>query len=100
MKRLTFSRVNNLSQLHDQLGSSLPPGTIIQVEGRGDAIWLTVQDAADEAAIAAVVNNHVPVVKPPPVDRKGIIRGLLARSPRSADEAAQLLEQIARLVSE
>ena len=81
MKRLHFSQPNNLSQLHNALIAAIPglrqvaagpDGRLaslsenMRVEGRGNDIWITVPDTADEAAIAAVVNAHVPRVAQPP----------------------------------
>ena len=65
MKTLTFTKPNNLSQLHDEILTALPalqPASgvpVIRVEGRGEQIALYVPDNADEAAIAAVVAAHV-----------------------------------------
>ena len=69
MKRLHFAKPNNLSRLHDELLAAIPtlrpiPNArgenepVMAVEGRGDDIWLTVPDDADEAAIAAIVQAH------------------------------------------
>jgi len=75
MKRLHFNKVNNLSQLHNELLVALPglrrvgmgddgrnralPDNIV-VHGLGNDIWFTVVDDADEAAIQAVVDAHTP----------------------------------------
>lgn len=77
MKTLHFNKTNDLSQLHDQLLAAIPSlaktrlgkdgfreemAGNMRVEGRGDEILLTVENRADEAAIGAVVDAHVPVV--------------------------------------
>jgi hypothetical protein len=64
-KRLHYLKAHNLSKLHDELLAAFPSlavekNPILGVEGLGDEIWLTVPDAADEAAIAAVVARHDP----------------------------------------
>lgn len=77
MKRLHYTRTNNLSKLHDELLAAIPalrpiPNddgklvVVMRVEGRGDDIWLTVPDDADETAIAAVVDAHDPTPRPVP----------------------------------
>jgi hypothetical protein len=87
MKTLTFQQPNYLNQLHDELLASLPAlrptrdpsgrtfldGTpalvpVMRVEGMGDAITLIVPDDADEMAIRAVVQAHVPA---PPITGSG-----------------------------
>ena len=71
MKRLHFQKPNDLSRLHDELLAAIPSlrpvinvrgerEPVMQVEGKGNDIWLTVPDGADEAAIGAVVTAHVP----------------------------------------
>ena len=60
MKRLTYTRPHLLAALHDELiAAGLPP---LRCEGgypdRPDAIALEYDDAADEAAVAAVVAAH------------------------------------------
>jgi hypothetical protein len=77
MKKLHFSRSNDLSKLHDELLAAIPtlqkltsgsaPSDWIQnlpdsmvVEGWNEDIWLTVADDADEAAIQVVVEAHTP----------------------------------------
>jgi hypothetical protein len=75
MKKLHFSRANDLSKLHDELLAAIPtlqkltsgsaPNDLVQnlpdsmvVEGWNEDIWLTVADDADEAAIQVVVDAH------------------------------------------
>lgn len=85
MKSLHFLKPNNLDRLHDQLVAALPalrpvPNTVgrldpvtgqvalepvIAVEGRGDDIWLTVPDNADEVAIVNVIAAHDPLAPRP-----------------------------------
>lgn len=61
MKRLTYRRAHKLVQLHDELLAALPAlRDAMTVQGAADAVWLTVPDNADEAAIATVVAAHVP----------------------------------------
>ena len=76
MKTLTFTKANNLSQLMDELLAAIPalaPVTqnaqlvpVMQLEGQGDSIRLTVPDTADETAIGNVVTAHVAQAPPPP----------------------------------
>ena len=77
MKRLHFTKANNLGLLHDELLTALPelapvpdpsgatgpdgkPSLIqvTRVESSGNDIWLTVPDDTDETAIAAVIQAH------------------------------------------
>ena len=65
MRVLHYTKTNNLSQLHDELLAALPVlrGLMI-VEGTDEIIRLTVPDDADQTAIAAIVNAHVPRATP------------------------------------
>lgn len=90
MKRLHFVKAHDLSRLHDEILAAMPglkpipniagrvdtlrpptnPPTLelepqLHVEGRGDDIWLTVPDNADETAIASVVQAHNPSAAEP-----------------------------------
>ena len=73
---------------------------MIAVQGRGDDIWLTVPDDADQAAIRAVVLAHDP--NSPRIDqttqRRTKIEELLAigRSNWTAAQRNELLELVAR----
>lgn len=73
MKKLTFTKPHNLSQLHDELlvavpalqpiGEGLERRAVITVEGsreQPDLVVLYVPDDADETAISNVVNQHSP----------------------------------------
>lgn len=56
MKRLRYERPHKLTRLHEELlAAGIRPE---RVEGDGATCWLTVADAVDEAAVAAVVNAH------------------------------------------
>lgn len=112
MKRLHFVKPNNLSWLHDQLLAAIPalrpvgappaaPVPVMTVEGRGDDIWLTVPDTADEPAIAFIVQAHDPAAVRPPTPteiRAQRISELLA-IPRSDWTVAQYRELL-QLVAE
>jgi hypothetical protein len=95
VKRLTFTRVHNLSQLHDELLAAIPAlrplngVPQITVEGKDNSIRLTVADNADDAAITAVVNNHTPAPPPAPADLKQ-----LAQDFRQAVNQANTLAQL------
>lgn len=70
--RLTYTRPNDLSKLHDELLAAIPslrpvgmtPRMI--VEGAGEDIYLTVPSDADVSAIYAVVQAHDPTPRPQP----------------------------------
>ena len=87
MKRLHFTRANNLNQLHEEIVAAVPSvrpqlnafgeqEAVMTVEGKGDDIWLTVPDDADETAISTVVTAHVPR-EVPPVDPDGDLRAAI-----------------------
>lgn len=103
MKILTFQHPNSLDQLHDELlaalpalrpirdpsGRIFPDGTpalvpVMRVEANGDAITLIVPDDADEMAIRAVVQAHVPAPPSPAADPAA------AAQQRAADTALVL----------
>jgi hypothetical protein len=112
MKRLHFTRANNLNHLHDELLAAMPSlrpapnargelEAVIQVEGLKDDLWLTVPDSADATAIAATVQAHDPAATRTPTigeERAQRISELLA-IPRSDWTAAQLRE-IAQLTAQ
>jgi len=70
MKRLHYSKTNNLSQLHDEILAAIPEANperdgnghakapVIHVEGLADDIWIEVADDFPEAALQSVVNAH------------------------------------------
>jgi len=78
MKRLQHVRPNNLDRLHDELLAAIPAlrprpnergilEAVMQVEGSGDRILLTVPDATDDLLVRGVVQAHVaPPPAPPP----------------------------------
>lgn len=121
MKRLSFTKPNNLSLLHDQLLEAIPdlrpiPNAqgrisdftggvelepVMVVEGLGDEVWLTVPDTADENAIAAVVAAHDPTAKQPDPRGDRLSRiGELSAIPRSNWTAAQLRELLELVAQE
>lgn len=121
MKRLSFTKPNNLSLLHDQLLAALPalrpvPNAqgrisdftgkvelepIMAVEGLGDEVWLTVPDTANESAIAAVVAAHDPTAKQPDPRGDRLARiGELSAIPRSTWTTAQLRELLELVAQE
>ena len=99
MKRLQYTKANNLSWLHDQLLAAIPAlgpvlnargelEAVMVVEGKGTDIWLTVPDAADEAAIADVVRVHdASAQRPLSATEK-------EKNKRIADAAAELTAEI------
>ncbi len=120
MKRLHFQKTNDLSQLHDELLRALPAlrpiggpadapslgrgpaaTATIAVEGKGDDIWLTVPDDADDAAIASVVaaHDHTQLILNPWRDRLNRIAELMG-IPRSSWTSAQMRELIYLLAQE
>ncbi len=120
MKRLHFQKPNDLSRLHDELLRVLPAlrptggpadapslersraaAAVIAVEGKGDDIWLTVPDDADDAAIASVVaahDNTQPGLNPRR-DRRNRIDELV-EIPRSSWTSAQMRELIYLIAQE
>jgi len=77
MKQLRFTKTHDISQLQDELFVAIPALSpalndagridpagevarepVIYAHGQGNEIILTVPDAADEAAIQAVVDAH------------------------------------------
>ncbi len=53
-----YTKANLLSRLHDELVAvGIHPA---HVEGKGDDIWLTVEDSQDTAAVDAVMAAHDP----------------------------------------
>ncbi len=120
MKKLQFQKPNNLSRLHDELLGALPAlrptggpadepsldnnraaAAVITVEGKGDDIWLTVPDDAEEAAIASVVaaHDHTQPILNPRRDRLNRIAELV-EIPRSSWTSAQMRELIYLLAQE
>ncbi len=120
MKRLHFQKPNNLSRLHDELLGALPalgpidspadePSlensraavAVITVEGKGDDVWLTVTDDADEAAIASVVvaHDHTQPSLNPHRDRLNRIAELV-EIPRSSWTTSQMREMMYLLAQE
>ncbi|NQW23331.1 MAG: hypothetical protein HQ475_07800 [SAR202 cluster bacterium] len=106
MKTINFTLPNNLSLLHDQLLAAIPKlrpvpdangdlEPVIAVEGDTTTVRLTVPDATDELAIAAVVtaHDHTMTQPDPAAGRKIRIAELLA-IPRSDWTAAQQREAI------
>jgi len=71
------------------------------VEGKGDDVWLTVPDDADEAAIASVVvaHDHTRPSLNPRRDRLDRITEL-AGIPRSSWTSAQMRELIYLIAQE
>ncbi len=64
MKTLRYSHPNLLARLHDELlAAGITPE---RVEGRGEDIWITVADGANEQTIAVVVAAHDPTPDPVP----------------------------------
>ena len=115
MKRLNFTKLNNLSLLHDELLAAIPAlrpvpngqgridsdgnialEAVMGVEGTDNELWLTVPDTADEAAISTVVQAHdsTVVVSSPRDQRRQRIQELLAvgRSNWTASQRNELLE--------
>lgn len=70
MKRLHYTKTNNLSQLHDEVLAAIPEANpdrdangnaespVMRVEGLGDEIWIEVPDGFPEAALQNVVDAH------------------------------------------
>lgn len=59
---LTYEREHNLPKLHDEL---LAAGIVPRfVEGKDDLVRLTVEDDADDDAVAAIVARHDPTPVP------------------------------------
>ena len=68
---------------------------IITVEGKGDDLWLTVPDDADEAAISSVVAAHDRAQPALIVDKNRLNRiAELVEVPRSSWTSAQMRELI------
>lgn len=64
MKTLQYSRPNLLARLHDEiLAAGIVP---TRVEGAGNEIRITVEDAVSDASVAAVVAAHDPTPDPLP----------------------------------
>ena len=106
MKRLHFNQPNNLSLLHDELITAMPDlapfdlgdGTqtpIIQLEGDGNDVWVTVPDDSDEGVIGTIVQAHDFTMLQPNArtDQSNRIAELLD-IPRSQWTTAQLRELI------
>ena len=122
MKTLNFVRTNNLPLLHDELMGAIPalksipnsneePGPLglivlepgMGVEGRGEDIWLTVPDEADEVAITAVVQAHdhtkgQPNPRQERIQRIGEIRAL-GRSNWTTAQMRELVDLMAQEVA-
>ena len=71
MRILTYTLVNNLNQLHDELLAAIPavraeiidgqPTTAVMlVRGLNNTVKLHVPDAVDEATIQTVIDAHTP----------------------------------------
>lgn len=117
MKKLHFVKPNNLNQLHDELLAAHPelrkvsPGQDgrfvalpdnLCVEGNMNEVWLTVPDAADETAIAAVVAAHDPTIPRPPTSREVVTQRIaeLLTIPRSDWTVAQQRELLQLVAQE
>jgi len=118
MKTLRFTKPHDLGRLHDELLAAMPslrqtrtgaeglnealPGNM-RVEGRGDDIWLIVEDSADKQAIAYVVTAHDAATagKNPAEARQDRIKVLLAtpRSNWATAERVELIELTARYIT-
>lgn len=94
MKALQFTKVNDLSQLHDELLAAIPAlrpvnsAPVMSVEGLGNSITLTVPDNTDAAAVQAVVTAHNPAV--PNAFRQQIIDDATSLSDMAAQYQANL----------
>lgn len=101
MKRLTYTKPHQLSQLHDELlAAGITPKRVEGLEAgqtaeiseelvAGPILWLSVDDDVDEATIAAVVAAHDPTT--PPQDNATVMRERLkARIVEIEDLAAKL----------
>ena len=75
MKTLTYTKANNLSQLHDELIAAIPNFRRVRtrvgefddgladtgrVYGDGAAITIVYADDIDDAAVQAIVDAHTP----------------------------------------
>lgn len=68
MKKLTYTKANFLTKLHEELlalpalqsavGASGYREAVFTIFGDGNTVTLVVPDGTDEAAIAAIVNAH------------------------------------------
>ena len=119
MKRLNFTKLNNLSLLHDQLLAAIPDlrpisndqgridsdgntalEAVMVVEGTATEVSLTVPDDADQAAIAAVVeaHDHTKSQPDPRQDRLARIAEIdaIARSDWTSAQMRELIHLLAQ----
>ena len=114
MKTLTYTVLNKLDILHDELLAAIPSlgpiptagggrEAIMALHGNDQEITLWVPDNADEAAIAAVVEAHDPslILPDPATQRRDRVTQLLTigRSGWTDAQRAELLELLAQEIT-
>lgn len=101
MKRLHFTRPNNLSKLHDELLAAMPGlrpvlnaqgerEAVMQAEGKADDIWLTVPDSTDDVAVTTVVRDH-DALAPRSRTRRETLKGMAVSGTLSAAQIQEAL---------
>jgi hypothetical protein len=117
MKTLTFTRAHDLAQLADELAAKDANGNLLipslaprrvqmgalgvqdvatwRASGDGQTLTLEVPDSADEAAVRAIVQAHVPQPRGAATDRKKLFADFKAAKGAARDALLEkLLETI------